>query len=96
VNANREKVAQATNGRIAHIHVPNTAMRGIQEFTKQFYPQADRDGGSTRDGEDFRTPPSAMDGPKCILINQYAGSGGDAFPHWWGSATTCRWWTAGA
>ena len=37
---------------------------------------------STRDGADFRTPPSAIDGPKCILINQYAGSGGDCFPYY--------------
>jgi tricorn protease len=110
VNANREKVAKATNGRIAYIHVPNTATRGIQEFTKQYYPQSDKDGiivderfngggfipdffverlrrttwayWSTRDGDDFRTPATAIDGPKCILINQYAGSGGDAFPHY--------------
>jgi len=110
VNANREKVAKATHGRIAYIHVPNTAMAGIKEFTKQYYAQVDRDGiivderfngggfipdffverlrrttwayWSNRDGEGFRTPPSAMDGPKCILINQYAGSGGDAFPHY--------------
>jgi tricorn protease len=110
VNANRAKVAQASGGRIAYIHVPNTATRGIQEFTKQYYPQADKDGiivderfngggfipdffverlrrttwayWSARDGEGFRTPGTAIDGPKCILINQYAGSGGDAFPHY--------------
>ncbi len=110
VSANREKVARATGGRIAYIHVPNTAMAGITEFTKQYYPQVDRQGiivderfngggfipdffidrlrrttiayWSTRDGEDFRTPPTAIDGPKCILINQYAGPGGDAFPYY--------------
>ena len=110
VAANREKVSKATAGRIAYIHVPNTAMGGIKEFTKQFYPQADREGiivderfnsggfipdffverlrrttwayWSTRDGDDFRTPATSIDGPKCILINQYAGSGGDAFPHY--------------
>ena len=110
VIANREKVSKATNGRVAYIHVPNTAMAGIKEFTKQFYPQSDKEGlivderwngggfipdffverlrrttwayWSNRDGEGFRTPASAIDGPKCILINQYAGSGGDAFPHY--------------
>jgi tricorn protease len=110
VRANREKVAKATGGRIAYIHVPNTALAGIKEFTKQFYPQVDRQGiivderfngggfipdffverlrrstvayWSTRDGDDFRTPQTALDGPRCILINQYAGSGGDAFPHY--------------
>ncbi len=110
VRANREMVAKATGGRIAYIHVPNTATQGIQEFTKQFYPQVDRDGiivderfngggfvpdffverlrrttwayWATRDGESARTPQTAIDGPKCILINQYAGSGGDAFPYY--------------
>ena len=33
-----------------------------------------------RDGESFRTPSQSIDGPKCILANEYAGSGGDAFP----------------
>ena len=108
VNDNREMVAKATGGRVAYIHVPNTQIAGIQEFTKQYYPQVDKDaiivderfngGGfipdffverlarktwtrwSSRDGEGFRTSGTAIDGPKCILINEYAGSGGDAFP----------------
>ena len=110
VAANREKVAKATGDRIAYIHVPSTAMSGITEFTKQYYPQVDKQGiivderfnsggfipdffidrlrrttiayWSTRDGDDFRTPSTAIDGPKCILVNQYAGSGGDAFPYY--------------
>ncbi|HVP38366.1 MAG TPA: S41 family peptidase [Candidatus Saccharimonadales bacterium] len=110
VNGNRRKVEQATGGRIAYIHVPNTAIEGIQEFSKQYYPQIDKDGiivderfnaggfipdffverlrrttlsyWSNRDGTGFRTPGTAIDGPKCILINQYAGSGGDAFPYY--------------
>ncbi len=110
VEANRAKVEKATGGRIAYIHVPNTATQGIQEFTKQYYPQVDKQGiivderfnaggfvpdffverlrrqtmvyWSRRDGADDRTPTSAIDGPKCILINQYAGSGGDAFPYY--------------
>jgi tricorn protease len=110
VTANREKVAQATGGRVAYIHVPDTSINGIQEFTKQYYPQADKQGlivderfnggglvpdffvdrlrrstmvyWSQRDGADQRTPATSLDGPKCILINQYAGSGGDAFPYY--------------
>jgi tricorn protease len=110
VDGNRERVARATGGRIAYIHVPNTSTEGIQEFSKQYYPQVDRQGiivderfngggyipdffterlrrttlakWSTRDGDDRRTPSTAIDGPKCILINQYAGSGGDAFPYY--------------
>jgi len=109
VAANREKVAKATGGRVAYIHVPDTTVPGIQEFTKQFYPQVDKQGiivderynaggqvpyfyteklarrtlvyWSNRDGNDQRTPAAGIDGPKCILINQFAGSGGDAFPY---------------
>ena len=35
-----------------------------------------------RDGRDWQTPGLAHDGPKCMLINGRAGSGGDAFPHY--------------
>jgi tricorn protease len=108
VDGNREKVAKATGGRIAYIHVPNTATLGIQEFSKQYFPQVDKqgiivderyNGGgfipeffvdrlrrqtiariARRDGADERSPATSIDGPKCILINQYAGSGGDLFP----------------
>jgi tricorn protease len=110
VAANREKVSKATGGRVAYIHVPNTATAGIQEFSKGFFPQVDREGiivderfngggfipdflverlerttwtyWSQREGKAFRTPNAAVDGPKCILINEYAGSGGDAFPYY--------------
>ena len=110
VHGNRDKVDKATGGRIAYIHVPNTATAGMQEFTKQYYPQVDKEGiivderyngggfipdffverlrrktmtyWSNRDGNDFRTPGTAIDGPKCILVNEYAGSGGDAFPYY--------------
>src|SRR5258706_3662841 len=36
VDENREKVSKATDGRIAYIHVANTALAGIQEVTKQY------------------------------------------------------------
>ena len=108
VRSNWEKVQKATNGRVAYVHVPNTAIEGMQEFSKGFYPQVDREGiivderfngggfipdffverlmrrtwtyWSARDGSGFRTPGQSVDGPKCILANEYAGSGGDAFP----------------
>ncbi len=35
---------------------------------------------STRDGEDMTTPVSLILGPKAMIINEYAGSGGDAMP----------------
>jgi tricorn protease len=35
---------------------------------------------STRAGQDFTTPMDAIFGPKAMIINEYAGSGGDAMP----------------
>jgi tricorn protease len=35
---------------------------------------------STREGENFQTPVHAILGPKTMIINEYAGSGGDALP----------------
>jgi len=35
---------------------------------------------ATRYGEDFTTPQNAIFGPKAMIINEYAGSGGDALP----------------
>jgi len=35
---------------------------------------------TTRDGEDTTTPVSLISGPKVMIINEYAGSGGDAMP----------------
>ncbi len=35
---------------------------------------------STREGEDFTTPRGAIFGPKVMIINETAGSGGDALP----------------
>ncbi|MBI3207707.1 MAG: PD40 domain-containing protein [Candidatus Solibacter usitatus] len=35
---------------------------------------------SSRDGADYSTPATNIAGPKVMLINEYAGSGGDALP----------------
>ncbi|MEO8647581.1 MAG: PDZ domain-containing protein [Acidobacteriota bacterium] len=35
---------------------------------------------STREGEDFTTPVSAIYGPKSMIINEYSSSGGDLLP----------------
>jgi tricorn protease len=34
----------------------------------------------TREGQDFTTPVGSIFGPKAMIINEYAGSGGDALP----------------
>ena len=36
--------------------------------------------GTSRDGADFLQPQGAIFGPKVMIINQFAGSGGDAMP----------------
>ncbi|MBK8313210.1 MAG: PD40 domain-containing protein [Acidobacteria bacterium] len=35
---------------------------------------------ATREGEDFSTPSASIYGPKVMIINEYAGSGGDMMP----------------
>ena len=39
-----------------------------------------------RAGRDWKWPPDSHQGPKCMLINGEAGSGGDAFPHYFRQA----------
>ncbi|TAJ16366.1 MAG: peptidase S41 [Planctomycetota bacterium] len=108
VEGNIRRVTEATNGRVAYVHVPNTADLGFVYFKRYFFPQADRDaiivderyngGGSvadyyidilrrpyvaswtTRYGADITTPQAAILGPKVMLINEDAGSGGDLLP----------------
>lgn len=35
---------------------------------------------TTREGEDFTTPVASIYGPKAMIVNEYAGSGGDLMP----------------
>jgi len=41
---------------------------------------------ATRDGEDEVQPQGAIFGPKVMLINEFAGSGGDAMPYYFKAA----------
>ncbi|HYA49020.1 MAG TPA: PDZ domain-containing protein, partial [Burkholderiales bacterium] len=41
---------------------------------------------ATRDGEDEPQPQGAIYGPKAMLINEFAGSGGDAMPYYFKAA----------
>ena len=43
VEANRRKVYEATGGRCGYMHVPDTAIVGMQNFAKGFYAQTDKD-----------------------------------------------------
>jgi len=36
-----------------------------------------------RYGDDFRTPAASIQGPKALIVNETAGSGGDLFPWMW-------------
>jgi len=44
VDHNRERVSQATNGRVGYLHVPDMGAAGIREFIKWYYPQLQKEG----------------------------------------------------
>ncbi|HET7437463.1 MAG TPA: PDZ domain-containing protein [Thermoanaerobaculia bacterium] len=106
IATNRRKVEDATQGRCAYVHLPNTSESGISAFGRQFYAQSDHDcllldarwntGGfipdfyferlarrhlehdAPRYGADEHYQRPAILGPKVLVINEYAGSGGDS------------------
>ena len=106
---NRERVAEATDGRVGYIYLPNTAGAGYTFFNRMFFNQIDKQalivdersnsGGQAadyivevlarrhlsqwkdRDGLPYNTPSGALHGPKVMLIDQDAGSGGDYLPY---------------
>jgi tricorn protease len=108
VEGNRRKVDELTGGRVAYVHLPNTAGGGFSSFNRYYFAQVGKDaailderfneGGdladyvidslrrplmslaTTREGEDFTSPGAAIYGPKVMIINEMAGSGGDAQP----------------
>jgi tricorn protease len=110
VETRRKRVEEATQGKVGYIHVPNTSLWGLNEFSSAFFAQVRKDaliidvryngGGmipdmfmehlrrkvlslwTRREGELSRTPMVAMHGPMVCIINEYAGSGGDAFPYY--------------
>jgi tricorn protease len=108
VEGNRRKVDELTGGRVAYVHLPNTAGAGFSSFNRYYFAQVGKDaailderfneGGdladyiidslrrplmsltTSREGEDFTSPGAAIYGPKVMIINEMAGSGGDAQP----------------
>ena len=108
VEDNRRKVDQMTNGRVAYVHMPDTASGGYLNFNRYFFAQVDKEaaiiderfnhGGQLatdiieylkrplmslitfRNGADWVQPQGAIFGPKVMIINEFAGSGGDAMP----------------
>lgn len=108
IEDNRRKVDQMTGGRVAYVHVPNTAGAGYTNFNRYFFSQVGKEaviiderfneGGQladyiidylrrplmskvvSREGHDWVSPSEAIYGPKVMIINEMAGSGGDALP----------------
>lgn len=108
IEANRKKVDQLSNGRIAYVFMLNTGQEGYTFFNRYYYAQTHKQalllderfngGGSVadyvidvldrkvlsywgvRNGRSFTTPGNGIYGPKAMLINEYAGSGGDMMP----------------
>ena len=107
MDANRRKVEQLSNGRLAYVYLPDTFVNGYTNFNRYYFAQWDKQGAviderfngggwiadyivdwlkrpllavaMTREGKDNYIPQSVF-GPKVMLINEYAGSGGDALP----------------
>ena len=108
IEGNRRKVDQLSGGKLAYVHLPDTANGGYTSFNRYFFAQIGKQGVvlderynhggdiadyiieylgrhpmariTTREGEDITDPAQAIFGPKVMIINQFAGSGGDAMP----------------
>ncbi|MGA8599551.1 MAG: PDZ domain-containing protein [Bryobacteraceae bacterium] len=108
IEANRRKVDQLSGGKLAYVHLPDTAMGGYTSFNRYFFAQIGKQGAvlderynhggdiadyiidylgrhpmgriTSREGEDVTDPTQAIYGPKVMIVNQFAGSGGDAMP----------------
>lgn len=109
MEANRQRVDELSDGKLAYVFLPNTSVQGYQNFNRYYYAQQNKQGvviderynggGSvadyivefldrplmsnwaTRDGQTFTSPNAAIFGPKVMIINEWAGSGGDYLPY---------------
>ena len=108
IEDNRRKVDTMTGGKLAYVHLPDTAGGGFTNFNRYYYAQLDRQGAviderfngggsaadyivdalkkpvlsywAARDGMDATTPAGVLQGPKVMIVNEFAGSGGDLMP----------------
>ncbi|MGK7369729.1 MAG: S41 family peptidase, partial [Candidatus Halalkalibacterium sp. M3_1C_030] len=111
VEANRRKVNEMSNGKLAYVWLPNTADAGYDYFNRYYFAQQDKQGaiiderfnggGSAADymvdimsrelhgffnnpvekETPFTSPGAGIWGPKVMIINESAGSGGDYLPY---------------
>jgi len=109
IEANRRRVAEATDGKVGYVYVPDTGIWGQSELVRQFVPQAHCEGMIVderfngggqwpdrfielisrprtgyihlRNGHDLPLSTMSRTGPSVMLVNSWAGSGGDAFPY---------------
>lgn len=105
---NRRKVDELSGGKLAYVHVPDTAVGGYTNFNRFYYAQTGKEGAIiderynhggdiadyiidelkrplrncaiSREGEKFCSPLMQIYGPKTMVTNEMAGSGGDALP----------------
>lgn len=108
VEGNQRYVTEKSGGRLAYVHVPDTAAGGHTAFKRYFYPQSNREGlviderfnggGLIADyyidilrrpfiarwvlryGDELVSPRGAIHGPKVMITDELAGSGGDLLP----------------
>jgi len=108
IERNRQKVDQLSGGKLAYVHMPDTAQGGLTSFTRYYFSQVEKQGAiiderfnsggqaadyvidvmnrplqgwwSPRYGAIYRTPAAALFGPKVMITNEMAGSGGDMMP----------------
>ncbi|MFO0958066.1 MAG: PDZ domain-containing protein [Isosphaeraceae bacterium] len=108
IEANRKRVEQLSDGKLAYVYLPDTGAGGYTNFNRYYFAQIDKQGAviderfngggtaadyiidamrrplmnywTTREGADFTTPVGSIFGPKAMIVNEAAGSGGDALP----------------
>ena len=108
IEGNRRKVDTMSGGKLAYVHLPDTAGGGFTNFNRYYFAQIDKDGAiiderfngggsaadyivdalrepvlnywAAREGMDATTPAGVLQGPKVMITNEFAGSGGDLMP----------------